>query len=112
VIGNGTIPTEGGQGTFNISVAPGRRRRVKGNFFYSDPGFPISAISKSFSSLTIVGNTAQFSGTARIGNRQKVTFTVYATDNGDPGTADTFSINLSNGYSASGNLTSGNIKIQ
>jgi hypothetical protein len=32
-------------------------------------------------------------------------------DNGDPGTNDFFSIQVSNGYSASGFLTSGNISI-
>jgi hypothetical protein len=34
------------------------------------------------------------------------------TDNGTPGTFDTFSIQLSNGYSAGGTLTSGDIEIR
>jgi hypothetical protein len=33
------------------------------------------------------------------------------TDNGTPGNNDFFSISLSNGYSASGNLTTGDIQI-
>jgi len=41
-----------------------------------------------------------------------VTFTVTAVDSSPDGTSDTFSITLSNGYSASGTLTSGNITIQ
>jgi hypothetical protein len=38
-------------------------------------------------------------------------FSVNVTDNGEPGTLDTISISLSNGYSASGTLTSGDIRI-
>lgn len=38
-------------------------------------------------------------------------FTVDVQDNGEPGSADTFSIQLSNGYSASGVLSGGNIQL-
>ena len=78
---------------------------------YSDPANGFSFSTKKVNPVTIIGNHAQFSGTAKIG-RQKLTFTVNATDNGNPGSADIFSINLSNGYSASGHLTSGNIWFQ
>jgi hypothetical protein len=37
---------------------------------------------------------------------------VSVTDNSSDGSTDTFSISLSNGYSAGGTLTSGNIQIQ
>jgi hypothetical protein len=40
------------------------------------------------------------------------TFTVIAEDNSTDGSTDTFSITLSNGYSASGVLLSGNIVIE
>ena len=40
-----------------------------------------------------------------------VTFSVSVTDNGEPGTSDTISISLTNGYFASGTLTSGDIRI-
>jgi len=43
--------------------------------------------------------------------RTKVPFTVDLSDNGYPGTLDFFSIHLSNGYSASGYVTSGDISI-
>jgi hypothetical protein len=61
--------------------------------------------------LSFNGNQAQFTGTAK-GGKRSLSFTVNVTDNGDPGTLDTFSIQISNGYSASGNLTSGNISIR
>jgi hypothetical protein len=64
-------------------------------------------------SVTINGNTATFIGKARFGakGRHKVTFTVNITANQNPTIGDTFSITLSNGYSASGNLTHGFISI-
>ena len=62
--------------------------------------------------LTFSGNSADLGGTARLGDGTRVTYSVSVTDNGTGGRLDTFSINLSNGYSASGTLTSGNIQIQ
>ena len=41
--------------------------------------------------------------------KTKVTFTVDVTDNGEAGNDHVFSSNLSNGYSAGGNLLSGDI---
>jgi hypothetical protein len=61
-------------------------------------------------SLSFNNNQAHFTGTAKIG-KQKISFSVDVIDNGDPGTNDFFSIQVSNGYSASGFLTSGNISI-
>jgi hypothetical protein len=40
-----------------------------------------------------------------------VTFTVDVIDNGDPGSSDVFSISLSDGYSRSGTLVSGNVQV-
>jgi hypothetical protein len=60
--------------------------------------------------LTFNGNQAHIAGTGRVGNK-KVSFTVDVTDNGYPGINDIFSIHLSNGYSASGNVVSGDISI-
>ena len=62
-------------------------------------------------SLTFSGNTAHITGTAKIG-KKKINFTIDVVDNGDPGTNDFFSIQLSNGYSASGYLTSGGLTIR
>jgi hypothetical protein len=112
VTGNGSIATEGGQGTFSMNVGPGKKGKITGSFSYSDSSAGLTFSTSKFSSLTITGNHAQFSGAARMGKKQKFTFTVDVTDNGDPGTNDTFSISVSTGYSAAGNLTSGNIKFQ
>jgi hypothetical protein len=41
-----------------------------------------------------------------------VTYSISVTDNSSDGSSDTFSISLSNGYSADGILTSGDIQVQ
>ena len=87
------------------------KTKVIGSFSYDDPATPISFRSMKITSLSFNNNQAHFTGTAKIG-RQKVTFSVDVTDNGTPGTNDFFSLHVSNGYSASGFLTSGNISVQ
>ena len=87
-----------------------KKTKLIGSFSYDDPATPISFRALKITSLSFSGNQAHFTGTAKIG-KKKVTFTVDVTDNGDPGTNDFFSLNVSNGYSASGFLTSGNITI-
>ena len=62
--------------------------------------------------LTFSGNSAELGGTARLGDGTRVTYSVSVTDNSSDGSLDTFSITLSNGYSAGGTLTSGDIHIQ
>ena len=81
-----------------------------GTFSYDDPCRPLSFRALKLTSLTFNGNTAHFTGTGKIG-KQKITFSVDVIDNGQPGTNDFFSIHVSNGYSASGFLTSGDIAI-
>jgi hypothetical protein len=62
-------------------------------------------------SLTINGTSADFNGVAKLGDGSKVRFNVSVMDNSGDGSSDTFSLSLSNGYSASGTLTSGDIRI-
>ena len=109
VNGRGAITGQGGgRATFNFNatVAGGR---PTGTFAFSDPRAGISIPKARVRSLTITGNSAAFSGTANIGGNN-VTFDVSITDNGD-GTSDTFSISLSSGYTAGGNLIKGDIQV-
>ena len=117
--GSGTInaPDES-QASFTIQqigMVTGKKGKSKitGSFSYSDPAAPLIFSTNKISSVVITGNNASFSGKAKIGGKhgQKITFTVNITDNGDPGTNDSFSISVSTGYSATGNLNSGNIQI-
>ena len=88
-----------------------KKTKLVGNFTYDDPCRPFSFRALKITSLTFTNNHAHFTGTGKIG-KQKITFSVDVTDNGSPGTNnDFFSIQVSNGYSASGFLTSGNISV-
>ncbi len=82
-----------------------------GTFSYSDPTANLSFSSNKITSVTFTGNHAHFTGTAKLSKKSRLSFTVDATDNGTPGTLDTFSIQVSNGYTAGGNLTSGDISV-
>jgi hypothetical protein len=115
VDGNGSIAgPHGGQATFHMDVKlqkSGKRTQTVGSFSYNDPASKVS-VSGNVSSLTFNGNHAHFTGPTRGGRRGSVvSFIVDVTDNGTPGTNDFFSVQLNNGYTASGNLTSGDIVI-
>lgn len=57
------------------------------------------------------GNTRHIEGTAEVNGQSGFTYEVDVTDNGEPGRDDTFSLRLSNGYTASGKLAGGNIQL-
>lgn len=52
-----------------------------------------------------------FSGNARLNDGSMVSYHVCVEDNGEPGRADWFQIDLSNGYSNQGFLEGGNIQV-
>jgi hypothetical protein len=115
--GEGTIVgPNGGRPEFDIIDIENEqvtRKFLEGEFAYSDRKSHVVFATGKINAVTISGNTASFSGVARIGgkHKQKVTFTVNVTANQNRAIDDTFSITLSNGYSASGNLTRGFISI-
>ena len=83
-----------------------------GQLNYMDHNTGMHVQSASITSYSGSGNTRTFSGSATINGQSGYTFTVTATDNGNPGAGkDTFSIKMSNGYSASGVLGGGNIQL-
>ena len=68
--------------------------------------------STSITSYTIVNATTRtITGTCTINGTSGFTFTVTLVDNGEPGTADTFTISVSSGYNASGTLGGGNVQV-
>jgi CSLREA domain-containing protein len=113
--GSGSIlGPQGGQATFSFDVALQQIRqktRGVGSLDYSDPAAGLSFQSNKITSLTLSGNQIHFTGIAKVGRRSQLSYTVDATDNGPTGTLDTFSIQVSNGYTAGGNLTSGDNSI-
>lgn len=82
----------------------------RGSFAYTDSSAHLSLGNATFTSLTITGQHAEFKGMAQTASHTTVNFTVDVNDNG-PGPKDTFAITLNTGYSASGNLMTGNIQV-
>lgn len=107
VTGKGTIAGASGPISFNVKGAYNSRNQIAANLFYSDPGAKLHFDNPVVTSLTFNGNVVTLGGITNVNNR-KVTFTATVTS-GNPGS---LSLSLSNGYSASGNLTSGGITVQ
>lgn len=61
--------------------------------------------------VVVDATTRVIEGTAEINGQGGFTYQVHVSDNGEPGRNDTFAINLSNGYTASGRLEGGNIQL-
>jgi hypothetical protein len=110
VTGGGSINVTGGIGTFGFIVqAQTNGGPVSGDLQYvSHAGDNVHSLT--FTTLVIAGNTATFGGTCT-DNGAACTFTVNVTDNGEPGTNDTFTISVSGGTPEGGMLRSGNILI-
>jgi hypothetical protein len=109
--GRGSIAGQGDAATFNFRTNL-TGDRPSGSLTFSDAGAGISISRAKVRTLTFTGNSADFGGNARLGDGTRVTFSVSITDNSSDGGSDSFNISLSNGYSAGGTLTSGDIQIQ
>lgn len=112
VDGSGSIDNQGNEVTFRFSAAQSDDSSRLGQFTFCDTAAGVCTAKARVQSLTITGNTAGFGGQARLDNGTRLTFSVRVTDNGEPGTSDTISISLSTGYSISGTLANGDIRIQ
>ena len=89
---------------------------VDGSFFghlnYVDHETNLHVKAESVTNYVIVNaTTRRIDGTATIDGVSGFTFTVTVSDAGEPGTADTFAISLSSGYTATGTLQGGNIQL-
>jgi hypothetical protein len=83
---------------------------ITGHLTYVDNDAGINLKSVDITSLVIAGNTATFGGTCT-NNRNPCTFTAQVTDNSEPGTTDSFTININGGGAQGGTLRSGNIQV-
>ena len=93
------------------SAAPG------GELSFDDKaGMKVAATAMG--SLTISGNTATVKGDASVNGVGGYTFTLDVTDNGEPGSADTFRLRLAQpanplySFDTQGTLSGGNVKVQ
>lgn len=107
--GRGAFDNQGNQVTFQFHATQSDDTYL-GNFAFCDAAAGVCTQRGRVQSLTITGNSASFSGYVKLDGK-RVTFDASITDNGSGGNFDTISITLSNGYSASGTLTSGDIRI-
>ena len=83
-----------------------------GHLNYVDHGIRMHVSSTSITTYTVVNATTRtFTGTCTIDGVAGFTFTCTVSDLGKPGTGDTFSLSLSNGYSSSGTLVGGNVQV-
>jgi len=113
VTGGGWIAVSGEKGTFGLTAKANSPTTPSGNLTYQDHGSPGRTVkSTAIASVTVTGNCAQITGTARVNNAPGVGFNVDVCDNGEPGKdSDTFSLVMSDGYTASGTLGGGNVQI-
>lgn len=107
VTGNGTIPGGASMITFNVRASYNAKNQIVADMFYNDPGARVHFDNPVVTGLSFNGNSVTLRGTTRVHN-QLVTFVAIVTG-GNPGA---LSVSMSNGYSASGNLTSGRILVQ
>ena len=102
VTGGGSIPS--GKFTVNVhaTVPP------KGNTAYRDPMTDFN--SKTIASISCTGTSATVIG-AGTNNNDAVRYELRVTDNGEPGSNDTYRLDLLPGGTRQGTLTKGNIQV-
>lgn len=112
--GAGSIAgTSGKLDHFNFRV-DSTNTGLSGSLKFLDQGSSVLVASTSITSFFISGSQATFSGTATFSTGKAttaVTFTVQVEGDQARSSADSFSISLSNGYSASGYLVGGRISV-
>ena len=111
VDGRGTINSHGDRVTFQVHVSQSDDSTSADDFSFCDPVAGVCPTQTTIRNVSINGNTAEFSGTLQLDDETQARYSVSVTDNGKPGTQDTISISLSNGYAVDGTLVTGDIRI-
>jgi hypothetical protein len=100
------------KGTFGLVAKAESATSSSGNLTYQDHGVQNRTVkSTAITSVTVSGNCAQIAGNATVNGSGSFGFQVQVCDMGEPGSNDTFSIAMSDGYVAAGTLRGGNIQI-
>ena len=109
ITGGGWITTAGRD---SFAVAGGvKSGSLAGHLEYIDHANGLKVHGTAVTAYAVTGTTSRhIEGTAMIGGSPG-TYQVDVADNGEPGSADTFRITLSTGYTASGTLGGGNIQL-
>jgi hypothetical protein len=111
VSGGGYVEAEYGRATFGVTAGI-RNGAFRGHLTYIDHGEGLKVKGTGVTAyVALDAKTRHIEGTATIDGVAGA-YTVDVTDNGEPGrNHDLFKISLSNGYSASGTLSGGNIQL-
>lgn len=108
VTGGGWI---GDKATFGVSGGI-KNGNFRGQLSYDDHANNVKVKSTSVTAYILLDSvTRQIEGAAKVNGKGSFTYKVIVVDNGEPGSNDSFSIELSNGYKASGVLVGGNIQL-
>lgn len=112
ITGGGSIDVPDGIGTFGFVGKVSKDNTPGGHLTYQDHGAGNRNVnSTAITSVTTAGNCGRILGTATVDGSGSFGFDVRICDNGEPGIDDTFFIIMSDGYSAGGTLTNGNIQL-
>jgi hypothetical protein len=114
VTGGGNVDMPSGKITFGFVVQySADDQSPSGNLTFKDHANGLSLKATSFTLLYINGNDAMITGYAVVNDVPNLAFTLDVTDMTEPGTGDTFTLQIPalNGYSTGGVITGGNIKV-
>src|SRR6185503_14086529 len=113
ITGGGWIDVLLDKGTFGLTAKASNSGTPTGNLTYQDHGIQDRTVkSTAVTSVTVSGNCAQILGTATVNGAGTFNFDVDVCDINEPGKdTDTFSISMSDGYTAAGTLSGGNVQI-
>jgi len=98
----------------NFGVAGGiRNGAFWGHLLFIDHGSGLMVKGTGVTAYSASGTPTMrhIEGTCEVNGQSGFTYAVDVADNGEPGTADTFSLGLSSGYGAAGVLAGGNIQL-
>ena len=112
VTGGGWITGTPTSARGNFAVAGGiKNGAFWGHLAYIDHGSKMKVKGVSVTSYAGSGDSRHIEGTATVDGQPGFTYQVDVADRGEPGRNDTFSLRVSNGYTASGKLAGGNIQL-
>jgi hypothetical protein len=113
VTGGGWITgPSGAKANFGVAGGIKPNNALWGHLTYVDHGSGMKVKGTGVTRYAVVDDTTRLiEGTAEISGQPGFTYRVIVSDKGEPGRNDTFSLSLSTGYSASGQLGGGNIQL-
>ena len=111
ITAGGWIPVTGGKATFGLTARANAAGAPSGHLTYQDHVQNRTVKSTAITSVVVTGNCAQILGAATVNGAGSFGFDVTVCDHGEPGKdADTFTIDMSDGYHAGGTLSGGNVQ--